>query len=371
MSKSPKIALVHDYIKEFGGAEKVLETLHDMFPNAPIFTTVYLPRFLGPHRSRIEKWDIRPSWLQGLPFKAKLISPIRMIAPKIFAAMNFNDYDVVIVSATGAYSPNMITKGKAVHICYMHTPPRYLYGYETARKIKKDSLIALAANIVFHFLRLTDYDSAQKPDYFIANSQEVAQRIEKFYRRDALVINPPIEIPKSFNKTPVNQRKYYIAGGRLSRAKRIDLAIKAVNKLNLPLKIFGRTFAGYGDKLHTLAGPTVEFVGEITEQEKWGLFAGAKAYLSPADNEDFGMLNVEVMATGTPVIAHASGGALETVIDGKTGILFPKLTTRSLVTALKKFDQKKIKPSACRVQAKKFSKEKFEKQILRFIEKHA
>jgi hypothetical protein len=132
-----KIALVHDYIKEYGGAERVLESLHELFPDAPVFTSVYCPKYLGPHKTRFASWDIRTSWLQHIPWKEKLISPLRLFAPRAFSRMDFSSFDIVIVSATGAYQSNMIRKGSATQICYCHTPPRYLYGYATARNWKK------------------------------------------------------------------------------------------------------------------------------------------------------------------------------------------------------------------------------------------
>lgn len=361
-----KIALVHDYIKEYGGAERVLEALHEMFPSAPVFTSVYLPQYLGPHKDRFKTWNIRPSVLQWLPFKAKLISPMRLIAPFIFKRMDFSSYDVVIVSATGAYLPNVIRKGKAVHICYCHTPPRYLYGYPTARSIS--AFMKPFLHIVNHFLRMYDFESAQRVDHFIANSKETAARIEKFYRRDAGVIYPPVDMPqRTKNKEQRTQRSYYLAGGRLARAKRVDLAVKACTELGLPLKVFGRGFAGFEDELHALAGSTVEFVGEVTDQEKWELMRNAKAYLSPAQNEDFGIANVEAMASGIPVIALGEGGALESVIDGKTGVFFDKSTVDSLKKAIKKFEKLKLKPEDCRKQAEKFSKERFVKEVSTFI----
>lgn len=367
-----KIALVHDYIKEYGGAEKVLETLHEIYPKAPIYTSVYLPKYLGPHQERFAKMNIRPSWLQKLPFKAKLISPLRLIAPKVFGAMNFSKYDVVIVSATGAYTPNMIEKGKATHLCYCHTPPRYLYGYATARDWKKYALFRFAATIANHFLRIVDFESAQKVDYFIANSKETASRIYKFYRKDATVIYPPVELPELQEKPiSIKNRGYYLAGGRLARAKRPDLAIKACTKLDLPLKVFGREFAGYGAELKSLAGPTVEFLGEIPDEEKFNLMAGARAFIFPADSEDFGITPVEAMACGTPVIAHRSGGVVESVIEGKTGLFFDDLSTASLSAAIKKFEKRSFDPQYCIAQARKFSKARFIEEITKFVTKHA
>jgi glycosyltransferase involved in cell wall biosynthesis len=370
-----RVALVHDYIKEYGGAERVLETLHEMFPDAPVYTSVYLPNYLGPHKERFNNWDIKPSILQWLPFKAKLISPMRLVAPFVFNRINFNDYDVVIVSATGAYIPNSIQKGKAVHVCYCHTPPRYLYGYPTARSVSP--LLKPLVAIANHFLRMLDYNAAQNVDYFIANSKETRSRIEKFYRKDSTVIYPPVEIPRfkiqdlrikqSLRPKDLKKGNYYLAGSRLARAKRVDLPVKACTELGLPLKVFGRGFAGYEDELKQMAGPTVEFLGEVTDTEKWELMKNAKAYLTASEFEDFGVLNVEVMASGTPVIALAQGGVLETIIDGKTGVYFNEPTVESLKKAIKKFEKMKFNSNSIRKQAEKFSKTSFKEKMLQFV----
>ncbi len=366
-----KVAIVHDYIKEYGGAERVLETLHEIWPKAPVYTTVYLPRFLGPHKERFSKWDIRTSFLQWIPMKGKLISPFRVITPSIFKNMDFSKYDVVIVSATGAYTPNLIKKGKAVHICYCHTPPRYLYGYPTARNWKNNVVFRVLGEVANHFLRMTDFESAQNVDYFIANSKEVAARIEKFYRRDSTVIYPPVDIPILKSKI-LNPKSYFLTGGRLARPKRIDLAVKACTKLKLPLKVFGKEFAGYGEELRKMAGPTVEFLGEISDEEKFRVMAGAKAFIFPAEFEDFGITPVEAMAVGTPVIALRSGGVRESVVEGKTGVFFDEPTVESLSSAIRHFDKsihRSITSEACIAQAKKFSKERFKKEIIKFIYK--
>ena len=362
-----KVALVHDYIKEYGGAEKVLETLHEIFPDADVYTTVYLPSFLGPHKDKFQNWKIKTSWLQNVPFISKLISPARLVAPFIFLSWNFSKYDVVIVSATGAYNPNLIRKGKALHICYCHTPPRYLYGYATAREWKKNSLLRASAEIFNYFLRIIDRASSKNVDYFIANSKEVSKRIEKFYGRHSQVIYPPIDI-KEYSRV-TKDRNYYLAGGRLARPKRIDLAIRACNELKIPLKVFGKEFAGYGEELKALAGPTVEFLGEVTDDEKIKLMSGAKAFIFPAEEEDFGMTPVEAMAAGTPVVAYKSGGVMETVIDGKTGVFFEEANVESLVMAIKKLDKTKIDSKDCVAQAKKFSKERFKNEIREFVSK--
>jgi len=364
-----KIAIVHDYIKEYGGAEKVLEELHNLFPKAPIYTTVYLPKFLGPHRKRFKKMDIRTSVLQYIPFKSKLISPFRLLAIPIFKLWNFSKYDFVIVSATGAYQPNLINKGKAKQVCYCHTPPRYLYGYSTARNWQKLPGINILASIANHFLRMVDFKSAQNVDLFIANSREVRSRIEKFYRKNSVVVYPPVSL--STKQKSIKKGNFYLAGGRLARPKRVDLAIRAANKLKLPLVVFGKGFAGYGKELKKIAGKTIKFVGEVSEKEKIKLMSQAKAFIFPAEEEDFGITPVEVMSVGTPVIAFYSGGVKESVIEGKTGIFFKKHSVDSLISAIKKFEKIKIDSKGCIKQSLNFSKDNFDKKIKKIIKKYA
>jgi len=373
-----KVALVHDYIKEYGGAERVLEVLHEIWPKAPIYTSIFLPKFAGPNRSKVEKWNVKTSFLQYIPFKGKLLSPFRLIAPFLFKTFDLSNYDVVIVSATGTYtSPNFVKTGKkTLHICYCHTPPRYLYGYPVANpwgEVLWRRVVRFFGQLPMHFLRMLDFKSAQIPDYIIANSQEVAARIEKFYRRKAKVIYPPVDIPAiSHQSLAISHRTYYLAGGRLARHKGQDLAIKACTKMNLPLKVFGRGFAAYGEEqLRKFAGPNVEFLGEVTDEEKWKLMAGAKALIFPSQYEDFGIMPVESMAVGTPVIALRSGGVVETVVDGKTGVFFDEPTVESLTRAIKKFEKMNIKSEDCIKQAKKFSKKRFKREIKEFVKNHA
>ncbi len=360
------IALVHDYIKEYGGAERVLEALHELFPKAPVYTTIYLPDYLGPHKKRFASWDIRTSWLQHIPLIAKLVSPLRLIAPSVFRHMDLSSYDLIIVSATGAYTPNLVCKGRAKLICYCHTPPRYLYGYATARNWKKNPVLRVAGEFFNHFLRVTDFESSRNVDQFIANSKEVAARIKKFYRKDAIVIYPPVDLPPRAKSN--GPRTYFLTGGRLAAPKHIDVAISACTKLGLPLKVFGKGFAGYGKELQKIAGPTIEFVGEITDEKKWKLMAGARAFLFPSEDEDFGILPVEAMACGTPVIAHRSGGVVESVIEGKTGLFFDKLSIPSLVNAINTFTKQKQRWStACILRAQLFEKNRFQEEIQKVI----
>jgi len=419
-----KIALVHDYIKEYGGAERVLEALHEIWPDAPVYTSVYLPEYLGPHKKRFAGWDIRTSWFQHMPYAAKLISPFRLIAPFVFQEFDFSGFDVVIVSATGAYTPNMIkirnpkseilnksqsTKyqiSNPLHVCYCHTPPRYLYGYATAREWKKHVIFRVMGELANHFLRLMDFKSSQNVDYFIANSQNIAGRIQEFYRKDSIVIYPPVDISasssiassvqlknKKLNANHLDAKRYFIAGGRLARPKHIDLIVRACRELNLPLKVFGKGFAGYaeeiqeyshpgkgalGDRIQDLVGDSgvvqlprmtdsIEFVGEVSDEEKFTLMRGAKAYIFAAEDEDFGITPVEAMACGIPVIAYRSGGVVESVLEGKTGIFFDDLSIASLAKAIKQLNNITISSSDCIKQAEKFSKERFKKEIKKFV----
>lgn len=396
-----KVALVHDYIKEYGGAERVLEALHELFPDAPVYTSVYLPEFLGPHRERFKDWKIRTSLLQNIPYKQKLISPMRLLAPFAFKRFDLSSYDVVIVSATGAYFPNFVrTKSKAstasnaadassakkisslsgakrslaeskgaVHICYCHTPPRYLYGYATARNWRKNKVVNVLGILANHVLRIVDGYSTKRVDAFIANSEEVAARIQKFYRRDSTVIYPPIDVanPKSQTPNSKNDRQYFLTGGRLARAKHIDLIVRTATKLGLQLKVFGKGFAGYDKEIEMYAGPTVEFAGEVSDEEKLRLMSNAKAFIFASEDEDFGIVPVESMGMGTPVIAYRSGGVQESVIEGKTGLFFNELTIESLTEAIRRFEKSKLSATDCIAQGRRFAKERFMKEIKAFV----
>lgn len=386
-----RIALVHDYLKEYGGAEVVLETLSDIFPNAPIYTSLYCPAYFGPHRVRLQKkWQgrVHQSFFRFIPFAHKIISPLRLLSPFAFRFFDFSSFDLIISSATGAYFPNALNKKNARLFSYCHTPPRYLYGLPTARNLKKYPFFNALAQFINHFLRYFDFRFAQNVDQFIANSSTTAARIQKFYRRDSVVINPPVELPNIVNAKPNFSRaqssewrsyegvsteknlgeQFFLTGGRLARAKRYDIPILACKKLNLPLKVFGRDFAGYQNELVSLAGPKTEFLGEITNQQKQQLLSSASAFIFASDNEDFGIAPVEAMAAGTPVVAYRSGGVTETVVDGKTGVFFDDLTPDSCIKAIQILQKIKIKPQDCIAQAQQFSPQSFTQKIKKLLE---
>lgn len=361
-----KIALVHDFLREYGGAERVVEAMHEIWPEAPLYTSFVDWKALGVHASRFKHWDIRPSWVQHNWLVKKYHSPLRFLAPKIWESFDLSNYDVVLTSSGWFMCRGVIVKKPAVHICYIHHPPRNLYGYATGSDLQRYWPVRVYATIINFFLRQYDFETAQRVDYFVANSEETARRVKKFYRRDSTVIYPPVDIPSI---RPKQKGNYFLSAGRLTYAKRVDLAIAACNKLKLPLKIVGK---GKEEAyLRSIAGPTIEFVGGVSDSELDRLYAGARAFIFCALDEDFGMVPVEAMGHGVPVIALGEGGVLETVVDGKTGILFHEPMVESVVSAIKKFynDYKNYNfYTECKRQAKKFSKERFKKKLKDFVE---
>lgn len=345
-----KIALVHDYLKEFGGAERVLSTLHEMFPDAPIYTLFSQGNSQAANEFRSAK--IVQSWFAFIPFHEKLISPFRFLIPLMWAGFNFDNFDLVISSSSWAITKGF-ANGKTREICYCHTPPRYLYGYETSRNWKKHWYIRTYATIVNHFMRMYDFKRAQKVSQFVANSLETQKRIEKFYRRDSVVIYPPVDVQIFDEK----KQDFILTGGRIVLQKNFDLIIKACESLGIKLKIYGG--GPEEDNLKALAKKNVDFLGRISEEEKFRLMTQAKAFVIAALDEDFGITPVEAMAVGTPVVAYRGGGYLETVVNGKTGLFFDHLTTESLSEALKKVFKMKFKKEDLEKHAEKFSKEKF------------
>lgn len=362
-----KVALVHDYLREYGGAERVVEALHEIFPKAPVYTAYYNPEGLGIHKDRIKTWDIRTSWMQKVPFINTLLSPFRIFAPFTFENFDLKDYDIVISSSAIYFADAVLTSPKTLHLAYIHTPPRYLYGIATSFERKKHSwLVNFGVAVMNHILRIYDFQISQRPGILIANSQNVADRIEKFYRRDAVIIYPPVDIDEFRGAGKKSKGDYYLSICRLWKNKNVELIIKACQKLDLPLKVVGG--GPEFENLQKIAGKNIEMLGEVTEEKKAQLYKNAKALIVAAVEEDFGITAVEAQAAGIPVVALKSGGFLETVVAGKTGEFFEKATVDSLVEVLKKFNPKKYKLEDCRKQAEKFSKERFKKEILELID---
>ena len=367
-----KIALVHDYLNEFGGAERVLLALSEIWSKAPIYTAFYKKG--SPAWERFKSKDVRVSWVHHIPFFSRYLhSPLRFLAPLIWNSFDLSKYDLVIGSSGWYITKGFKKKGKkTIEICYCHTPPRWLYGYKTSIELQKYWPVRIYAAIVGHFMRMYDFKAAQKVNFFVANSKEVAERIEKFYKKRATVIYPPVEIPE-VSIASHSRGGYYLVISRIVGGKGLDLAVGAAAKLGIKLIIAGKPAGYYQEykKLSKLAKKNVEFLDYVDDQKMVKLYAGAKAFLALSEDEDFGMTPVEAMLCGTPVIAFRGGGYTESVIEGKTGVFFNEPTVDSLIAAIKEFDKMNIKPEDCINRAKNFSKERFKKEIQQFINNHA
>ena len=362
--KNLKVALVHDMINEFGGAERVLLALTEIFPNAPIYTSYCTKNSPAYHRFRHKK--IITSWINLVPFIDKLSSPLRPLIPLIWGSFNFKDYDLIISSASWYVTKGFRRGENTKEICYCHTPPRWLYGFTTSVNFQKYYPIRFFTLITEHIIRLYDFAQAQKVDLFLANSKNVAARIKKFYRQDSIVVYPPVNLPKI---KLVPKKDYYLIVSRLAGAKGLDLAVKTANSLHTKLKIVGES-AGLSlehRQIKKISGQNIEFLGHVSDEQLWKLYSEARGFLATATDEDFGITPVESMACGTPVIAFAGGGYLETVVDGKTGIFFKESTVKSLYSAIKKFESMKFKREDCLAQAQKFSQENFIKNIKKIV----
>ena len=372
-----KVALIHDQLREFGGAERVLVALKKIFPQADVYTTTFDLNSLGSHKNLVKNWKVNVSWFGKIPILNRFYSPFRFLTPLIWESFDFSKYDLVISSSGSWMSKGIKTKKPTLHISYVHHPPRYLYGYETAIEWQKYWLVRIYAYIVNHFLRIWDFQSSQRPDYLIANSEETQRRIKKFYRRNSIVIYPPVTILSGHSQGVQKQKghpkgDHYITVSRLARAKHIDVLIKAANKLKFNLKIVG---TGRDEKyLKSIAGPTVEFLGNLSDQEFKKKFLNAKGFLFASKDEEFGIAPVEAMGYGLPVIAYNSGGVPEYIKNGVNGYLFNQLNENSLVEKINELtrlggeEYLEMKKEA-RKTAERFGEKRFEREIKSFIKK--
>ncbi|MBI2841767.1 MAG: glycosyltransferase [Armatimonadetes bacterium] len=355
-----KVAIVHDYLNQMGGAEKVVEVFHDMFPSSPIFTSVYIPEAVS---ERFREADIRTSFVQNLPLVRKLARHYLASYPYAFELFDFSGYDVVL-SSSSAFAKGIITGPDTCHICYCHTPMRFAWDYHAYIERERFSApVRFVLPYVVHRVRRWDEITANRVDHYIANSHEVERRIRKYYRRNARVISPPAETHR-FRVTEQDDG-YFVIISRLLAYKRLDIAIEAANMLHVPLKIVG---TGRDEKrLKSLAGPTVEFVGRLVDGELVDCLQRSRALIFPG-REDFGIVPVEAMACGKPVIAYGRGGALDTVIDGVTGVLFDDQTPDSLAEAIRLFRPDDFDPYTIRRHAEAFDVSVFHRKMMDFIE---
>jgi glycosyltransferase involved in cell wall biosynthesis len=367
-----KIALAHDFLTVYGGAERVLKAFHELYPEAPIYTAVADPELVQKH---FPQADVRTSWLQH-SWRKKVNVVFLLTMPRAMESFDFSGYDVVL-SSSGAFAHGIITGPDTYHLCYCHSPMRYAWDWHAEfleeKGMSKGWLRPLATNQAMSGLRLWDAVSANRVDRWIANSQTVQARIKQFYRQDSQLINPPVETdyfdPAKLEE-PTSRGDHMFSISRISTAKRIDHMIAACKKAGVPLRIAGAGddawFKAYAAKLQA----DVVFLGPISEEEKRHELASAKAFLFPAE-DDFGIAPVEAMAMGTPVIAFGKGGATETVVEGETGHFYYEATADGLAKGIEEF--LKLPPldeAIIRARAEQFSRHTFDQKIRQAVEAH-
>jgi glycosyltransferase involved in cell wall biosynthesis len=358
--ENARVALVHDWLTGQRGGEKVLDVFAEIFPNAPIYTLFH---FKGSQIEAVEKRNIRTSFLQGFPFlrkKYRHYLPLYPLAAELFDLQKFE----LVISTSHCVAKGVIPHPDSLHICYVHSPVRYAwnqyFSYFSPRRLSLFSRILIPPLI--HYLRLWDESSSHRVDHFIANSRNVARRIEKYYRRPARVIYPPVDT--HFFRPADREADYYLIVSALVPYKRIDLAIEVFNRTEFPLKIVGQG-PDYKE-LKKRARTNIEFLGSLEAEDLLQVYQGAIALIMPGE-EDFGITSLEAQACGVPVIAYGKGGAVETVMPEKTGLFFHELRVKSLLETLDKFRVLEFNKNTLRANAMTFSRDIFKEKISEFF----
>ncbi|HPN96439.1 MAG TPA: glycosyltransferase [Candidatus Moranbacteria bacterium] len=357
-----KIALVHDYLVQYGGAERVLECFCELYPDAPIYTLVYNKKMM---HGVLENKDIRTSFIQKFPFASSKHRIFPQVMPIAIEQFNFSKYDIVL-SDSSSFAKGVITGPETLHICYMHTPMRY--AWDDCHKYTQDfyfpGFIKKLVPLAMNYLRLWDRISAERVDRFIANSRFVAKRIKKYYKKESEIIHPPVNFDDFF----VNEKtgNYFLMVGRLIAYKRFDIAIKAFNRLKLPLKIIGR--GPELKRLQKIAGPTIEFLGRVPDEDLAKYYSQCRAFIFPQE-EDFGIVAIEALASGRPLIAFRGGDIPEHIEENKDGIFFDNQTAEDIVAAVGRFEKIEFDSVSIREKARKFDKSAFKNKIKDYVEK--
>lgn len=356
-----RVALVHDYLNQYGGAERVVEVLHDLYPTAPVFTSIYAPELM-PREYR--RWDVHTSFMQRLPGVHRHHQLYLPLYPLAFSRVRLDGYDLVL-SSSSAWAKGVPVPAGVLHICYCHSPMRFAWDFERyAGRERLGGLARAALPALLGLLRRWDVSTAGRVDYFIANSSVVARRIAAYWGRESSVIHPPVDTHGAQPVAASEVDDYYLLVSRLVPYKRIDVAIAAFNALRLPLKIVGDGRARAA--LERTAGPTVEFLGAVSDKEKYRLYARCRAAIFPAE-DDFGIAQVEVQASGRPAIGLAVGGALDTIIDDVTGILFEPQSPAALIDAVRRAERTTFNPETIARHAERFGRPRFEREISQFV----
>jgi len=356
-----KIALAHDHLFQFGGAERVLLILSDIYSEAPIYTLI---NDRAVTKNFFEQAKIISSGLQKIPGINKIFKYFLLQMPRAWEKINLSGYEIVISSSSG-FVKGVKTGKNTKHICYCHAPTRYLWDNkeEYIDNLPEGKLLKIFLPKLLDKLQSWDFSKAQEVDYFIANSQYIADKIKKAYKREALVVHPPVKIDDF--RISKNIGDYYLIVSRLRPYKKVDLAIKAFNNLKLPLKIIGS--GSELRRLKKIARSNIEFLGEVSDKVRNEYLAHCKAFIYP-QIEDFGISALEAMASGRPVIAYRCGGALETIQEGLSGTYFDEQTWESLAHKILRFNDKDYQPELIREHAKKFDESIFRQRIINFVE---
>jgi glycosyltransferase involved in cell wall biosynthesis len=359
-----KVAIVADWLTAKGGAERVILAIHDIFPKAPVFTTVYDEKAMGSEFSRL---DVRTSFLQKWPGAKKHRTRYIRMLPMAIEDLDVSEFDVVI-SSSSAVGHGVITHPHQLHICYCHTPMRFCWDgcQEYVRNSNFSSRIKKWIPFLLSDIRVWDFYSADRVDHYISNSKYISKRIRKYFNHTSDVIYPPVENNRFRISHEGEKKEFFLVVSRMVEFKKVNLAIEACNTLKLPLKVVGD--GPHIEYYAAMAGPTVEILGYVPDEEVEALMREAKGLIFP-QVEDFGITPLEAMASGTPVIAFKEGGALETVIDGETGLFFKEQTKESLVEVLKNFDNYNFKPEVLQKHVEKFSYSRFCNEFQIYVEK--
>jgi glycosyltransferase involved in cell wall biosynthesis len=358
----PRVAVVHEWLTNPGGSEHVVLELLEMFPQAELYTSIYGP---GPWPAPIAERDVHTSYLNRVPGAARHYQKLLPFVSRAYRSFDLSGYDLIL-SSNHACAKNVITPPGVLHVCYCHTPMRYAWEKRFLEGEEIGTVGRLALPALLPLLRRQDRAGSTSPDLFVANSRHVAERIERYYGRPSVIVNPPVDVER-FLGLAHDPEDYLLVFGRVVPYKRVDIAVAACARLGRKLKVAGGGRALEGVRAQAPPGAEVEFLGKVSDAECDRLLSGARALLFPGE-EDFGIVPVEAQAAGVPVIGYGVGGATETVLDGRTGVLFDEQSPAGLAGAIERFDGLTLDPDAARENARRFGRERFQAEMAEAID---